>query len=821
MPNENKTKKIKIKRMNTKTKNNASPKKSVNKKKNKNLYFKLFKIFLFTSIALIIIGTGVVLGILNGIIGGTDSVSTDDLKLLKLTTVIYDSDGNEIGKLFDDENRVVVDYNTLPKYLIDAVVAIEDERFWIHNGIDIKRTMAAIVTYVINGGSSSFGGSTITQQLVKTITSDKEKNWTRKVREWYRAINLESNLDKESILESYLNAIYLGEGSYGMEVASQTFFAKSAKNVNLAESACLAAMIRSPEGTNVYNGERNKEKLIARQKVVLNKMLELEKITQQEYDEALEYKLIFKKSKIDTIGSVQSYFVDAVLEAVIADLKESKGITRQAALKLLYSNGYKIYSTMDPKVQKAINDTYNNDKLFYKDKAGKFMQSAMVVIDHKNGNVVGLIGGANKKKGAFEFNRATQATRQPGSTFKIIGAYGPAFEQGVSYPGKGVDDSYLKIGSWVPRNYYGYYNGYVTARKAIALSMNIPAIRTCQLVSLDYSYQFAQNLGISTLVQSDKNLASLAIGGLTKGATIMDMATAYSTIANGGIYIKPKLYTKVLDNNDKEVLIPNTEYKRVMKETTAYLLTDCLKSVVTSGTGTSTKISNKIQSAGKTGNTNDDYDQWFVGYSPYYTVACWNGYDQNKTIGTRKTGSYPYTCMKLYTTVMKSIHKGLDAASFKKPDGIVNATICTVSGLVATDACKADTRSGIIKTEMFAAGTVPTESCNIHKVAEICPVSGKLATEYCSLYNELVSKSFITRNNKNKTSDEKLLLPTEYCTVHTAAPVVVEPEEPEKEEIIEQDPLIPPSNTVEDESNGAGGGIWKDIYTDITNSVIH
>ena len=778
MAYEEDAKKIKVKRMNTRrgstTSSESNNKKSKKNKKKKSIGKKIFKVLLFTFIALAIIGTGIVLCVLNGIIGGTDSVSTDELELLKLTTFVYDKDGKQIGKLYDDENRIVIDYDTLPKHLIDAVVAIEDERFWEHGGVDIKRTGAAIFTYVINGGSSSFGGSTITQQLIKNVTSDKETDWTRKVREWYRAINLEHNTTKEAILESYLNIIYLGEGAYGIEVAAQTYFAKSAKDVNLAEAAALAAMIQTPEGTNVYRGEKQKDRLIARQKIVLDKMLELEKISKEEYDEALKYELVFKKSKVEAAGTVQSYFVDAVLEEVIADLQEAKGITRQAALNRLYSNGYQIHTTLDPKVQDAIDKAYNNNKLFYKDKKGTFMQSAMVVIDHKTGNVLGLIGGADEKKGAFEFNRATQAKRQPGSTFKLIGAYGPAFEQGVSSPGKGVDDSYFKQGSWVPGNYYGYFNGYVTTRKAVAQSMNIPAIRTCQMVSLDYAYQFAKNIGITTLVEKDKNLASLALGGLTNGATVMDMAAAYATIANKGVYIKPKLYTKVLDSKGNEVLIEETETRRVMKETTAYLLTDCLKSVVTSGTGTSTKISSKIQSAGKTGNSNEDKDQWYVGFSPYYTCAAWNGYDKPKPIGYRKTGSYPYTSMKVYTTVMKEIHKGKKAASFEKPKGIVNATICTVSGLVATDACKADSR-GIVKSDIFATGTVPTEKCTIHKTADICSASGKIATEFCNLYNAVNTKSFITRDNTKKTSDSAYLLPKDKCTLHISVPVVEEP----------------------------------------------
>ena len=787
---ENKEKKVKLKR--AKLNKSQSTGETDKKTKKKGKAKKVFKILFFVFLALFVVGVGVVLGVLNSVIKDTEQIDLAQLKNLKLTSIVLDSDGNQIGKMSSGENRLMIDYEDLPQHLIDAVVAIEDERFWTHQGIDLRRTGAAIVTYVLNRGNSSFGGSTITQQLIKNVTNDRETSWKRKIREWYRAYSLEQELDKYEILEAYLNKIYFGEGANGIEVAAETYFAKSAKDLNLAESACIAAAIQTPEGTNPYNGDEYKARLITRQKTVLNKMLELEKITKQEYDDALSYELVFEKGEIAVSSQVQPYFVDAVFEEVAKDLAEAKNITYAAAMDMVASNGYVIYSTMDSDVQKVIDAQAANKKYFY-DK----MQCAAIVIDNKTGNVVGMLGGVGEKKG-LDFNRAIDAKLQPGSTFKPIGAYGPAFELGVSYPGMGIDDAPVNINGYKPTNWYGYYYGYVTARQAINQSMNVPAVKTLQAVGLDYAFQFAQRMGITTLTAANKNL-SMALG--SANVRVIDMAAAYATMANGGIYTEPKLYTKVLDSEGKEVLTTvDKKATRVMNAATAYMLTDCLRSVVNSGTGTSARFSTTIQIAGKTGNTNDDKDQWFAGYTPYYTMVAWNGYDDPKPIGRRKNiGSYPYTSTVVFTNVMKSIHKGLKKASFTKPSNIVNATICTVSGLVATDACKADTRKNIVKSEIFASGKVPTDTCTIHKLVEVCSVSGDLPTDYCHMYEDLKEISVITREKKAKTSDSKYLMPTDTCELHITEP---QPEQP----VVPEEPTNPEIPTVPETPENPGTG---------------
>lgn len=790
-------KKFEFKSIFKKDKTSSGKKVSVGKDgKPKKTGWKIFKVCLFTFLALGIIGTGVVIGVISGVIDKTESIDLEELQNFNINSYAYDRDGTEIGSFNSGENRSLVSYKDMPKHLIDAVVSIEDERFFSHGGVDVQRTAAAIFTFVINGGKSDFGGSTITQQLVKNVTGDKEANWTRKIREWYNAISLESKLTKEQIMESYLNKIFLGAGSSGVQVASKNFFGKDVKDINIAESAILAAAIQTPEATNPYRSEEARAKLLSRQKLVLKQMLKLNKITQEQYDEALKFEVAFQKAEDVNNAKVKTYFVDAVVEQVIKDLMEQKNVTKKVAEDMLYSNGLKIYTTQDSRVQKAMDDAYKNDKLFYDDKNKGFMQSAMVVMDQSNGDVLGIIGGAGEKTGDRTLNRATQIKNQPGSTMKPIGAYGPAFERGLLSPGSGLDDSQITIGNWTPRNYYNYFNGYVTVRQAIAKSMNIPAIRATQKAELGYSFTFAKNAGLKSLTENDKGLPSVAIGGMDEGVTVLEMASAYATMANGGTYMTPKLYTRVLDKNGKELLKPEVEAKKVMSDTTAYMLTDCMQTVVKSGTGAGYIKAGNMPIAGKTGNTDNDYDQWFCGYSPYYTIACWNGYEpENKVIGYRKIGSYPYTSMVLFNDVLKSITAGQEVKQFTRPAGIINGTVCKVSGLVPTDACKSDPRGSQVITDIFASGTIPTATCNIHKTVNICAETGLLTTEFCP---NPQNKSFITRDYvpNTKPSDWGFMVPTATCTKHTKAP---EPEKP---------PAIP------GDTNGDGK---VDIYDDPIN----
>ena len=765
-------------------KRNGRKKITIKKKKGKKIGWKIFRVCIFLFIALAIIGGGIAFGVLTGIIEDTEQIAAEDL-VLKENSIMYSSDGTEIAQLMGAENREIVAYTDIPKHLIDAVVAIEDERFFEHNGVDLKRTIGAIFNFIIHLGKSDFGGSTITQQLVKNTTDDREQSWTRKVREWYRAIALEEELGenaKEQIMEQYLNTIFLGENSYGVEKASEVYFGKRVTEISIAEAACIASLIQAPSAYNPYRSDESRQALIDRQHIVLSQMLKLGKITQEEYDSAIAEELKFTKDYKDNNNtSTLSYFADAVINEVASDLAESKGIPFNTAVQLLYSAGYKIYTTQDLNIQKAIDDSYNNDHLFYADDGdGAFMDSTMVVMDQKTGNVLGIKGSVFPKTTDRSWVGAIQSKNQPGSTMKILGAYGPAFELGVASPGSGVDDSYYHdpVTNWTPGNYYGYYNGYVTVRQAIARSMNIPAIRTAQKAGVDYAWTFARNCGLTSLVEDDKQLAAISIGGLTNGVTTLEMCNAYATIANEGVWVEPKMYTKVVDRDGNVILNKESEVKRVMKDSTAYMLTDCLKSVTGPG-GTAYGYVDipGIECVGKTGETDSMVDQWFVGYTPYYTIACWNGYNDetnktlgyNKSIGYRKyLGDYPYTSIVLFNDVMRKICDGKPGAGFNRPDSVITAEVCKVSGLVATDACRKEVRGNQAGYDLFARGTVPTATCTIHKTVKVCDATGKLAGQYCQKTTE---KSFITRDNiesfRIKTSDWFAMIPTETCTTCT------------------------------------------------------
>lgn len=731
--------------------------------------FKVFRVILIVCIVLGVICVGVGIGVLTGVIDDTEDIPLEEYKSQKLTTFFYDINGAEIASMHDSENRVSVKFADLPKSLVDAVISIEDERFMEHNGIDVKRTLGAVVQFVLNGGKSNFGGSTITQQLVKNVSGDKDTKWDRKIREWYRAYMLETKLNKEEILESYLNTIYLGEGAYGIEVASQTYFNKTVKDLTLAESACLAAIIQTPEGYNPYNGEKSKEKLLNRQKLVLGKMLELGKITQQEHDDALKVELKFEKGKMST-NATNSYFIDAVYEEAIKMLMEKKNVTKGMAEKMLLSDGYKVHTTMDPSIQAILDEQFKKESLFKAYKGyDETPQGAMVIMDHHTGNVVGLVGGAGEKTGDLVLNRAIHSPRQPGSSIKPIVDYGPAFEKGTLYPGASLDDIEFSQGNWSPTNWYNGYKGYVTVRYAVEQSMNIPAIKAMQTVGVDYAKEFARNLGITSITAEDG--LAMALGGMQKGVTAMELTAAYAAIANGGIYIKPRLFTKIVDKDGKDVIVVESEYKRAMSEQTAYLLTDVLRSVVTNGTGTKANLG-KMPATGKTGQTDADKDRWYGGFSPYYTAMCWYGYDTPKKIGTYVEGVYQPII--IWRDVMRPIHANLEVKQFPVPTGIVRASICSVSGLVATEDCKNDQRGSRIINEIFKSGTVPTKTCDIHKTFKVCEISGKLATEFCPTQKSLVC---ITRTvtPRIKPGDWAYMPPTETCEIHTKP---VEPEKP-------------------------------------------
>ena len=616
-----------------------------------------------------------------------DNLSTLNLNLS--STVYYmDEDGNP--KKFEQfqatENRIWVSIEKMPQDLQDAFVAIEDQRFYKHHGVDIKRTTGAVLNYVLKG-DSSYGGSTITQQLVKNITNDKERTKTRKIREIIRAILLESKISKEQILEMYMNTIYLSQGANGVEAAANVYFSKDVSQLTLAESACIAGITQHPATYDPLLNPENNEK---KRKTVLEKMLELGYITQDEFDEAVNEKLEFNPGKEEERG-IQSYFLDNLFEVLLDDLMKN-GYSEQFAIDMIYNGGLKIYSTVDPEVQKAMEEVFERDSSFPKFSGSEQPQSAMVISDPKTGEVKGIVGGRGEKSGNRILNRATQTTRQPGSSIKPIGVYAPALDLGIINLSSTIEDSPIEIGGWSPKNYDGKYHGWVTARRAVASSYNIPAVRVLEEVTVDKSFRYlSDKLHMSTLVSSenqggkifsDKNLSSLALGGLTHGVTVMDMNAAYSSFANGGMYIEPTVYTKVYDADGRILLEKEPEKERAFSEETAYLTTLLLKDVVTSGTGGGAQISN-MDTCGKTGTTDDDMDRWFIGYTPYYVGSVWFGYDVQKTISYGGTNP----ALSVWKNVMTKIHKPLAAKHFTEPDGVERMTVCAKTGKKPSASC--------------------------------------------------------------------------------------------------------------------------------------
>jgi len=695
-----------------------------------------FKTFLITVLIAVLAFSGIVAGYILSFIATSTEINVDNLRM-NLSSIVYyqneEGEYKELEKLYDDQNRVWVDIEKIPKYMKDAFISIEDERFEKHKGFDIKRIIGAVLNY-IKLRRPSYGASTITQQLVKNITGDDEVTLRRKIQEIYRAYKLEKQLTKDEILELYLNTIYLGQQCNGVQSAANTYFGKNVWELSLAECASIAGITQYPSKYDPFiNPKNNKD----RQLVILKKMLELNKISQEEYEKAKNEELVFKKQKEDKVISKYSYFVDTVIEDVIKDLQEQKGYSKTIATKMLYSGGLQIYTTIDPKVQAVMDEVYKNDENFPKTKGDKVLQSAMIVIDPYTGHIKGIVGGRGEKTASRTLNRATQTTRQPGSAIKPIAVYAPALEYGLITPATTVEDAPITIGNWTPKNSYSGYKGWVSVRDAVIQSMNIPAVKVLDELTVDTSYTFlTKNLGITTLVEkdvrannkvlTDKNLASLALGGLTDGLTVKELTAAYIPFVNKGLYLKPVTYTKVTDKDGKIILENKIDAKVAMSESTAYLMTSMLSDVVTSGTGTSAYFKG-VPIAGKTGTTSDNYDRWFVGYTPYYVGGVWFGYDTPSSI----SGISGNPAASIWKKVMEKIHEGKSGKSFNQPSGIIKAEVCRDSGLLAGDLCASDRRGSRVKTEVFKRGTAPNKRCDIHQEVTVCLDSGKIANDTC------------------------------------------------------------------------------------------
>ena len=761
------------------------------------------------------IGISLGLGIFKGVIDTSPSIENVDVTPSGFSTFVYDNEGNQIAKLISqDSNRIPVTMDMIPDNLAHAFVAIEDERFYDHNGIDIKGIIRAAYVGISNGFHFSEGASTITQQLLKnnvftgwTSENSFAERLKRKIQEQYLAIELSKTMSKDDILLNYMNTINLGSNTLGVQAASMRYFNKSCSTLSLSECAVIAGITQNPTKYNpITHPDANK----TRRAKVLKNMLDQGYITEKDYNDALAddvYSRIQVVNEDADESLINSYFVDALTEDVLADLLEA-GYTENQAFMLLYSGGLKIYSTQDPDIQavcdavyadesnfpesttwylnyaltikKANGDHENHSSEMYRrywreNKSSSFdmlystqddayaaieeyklavMESGDEVFDEKisltpqpqvsitieeqsTGYVVAMVGGRGAKEGSRTLNRATSSKRQPGSTFKIVAGYAPAIDTGMMTLATAINDAPFNYTNGRPvTNWYSGYRGLSNARQGIIDSMNILAVKTITYIGPQVAYDYVKNFGFTTVVDREEKTyngqtmifsdiqQSLVLGGITYGVTNEELTAAYATIANGGEYVKPKLYTKIVDHSGN-VIIDNTESetRRVIKETTAWLLTSAMHSVVTEGTGTAANFGN-MAIAAKTGTTSDYNDVWFAGYTPYYTACAWAGYDNNTKL---KNNVEKSLARKIWRCCMEPIHAELPFKDFPVPSGIVTATVCAASGKLPVEGMC----DGHLKSEYFAEGTVPTEMCDVHYSGNVCQVDGLPATELC------------------------------------------------------------------------------------------
>ena len=773
------------------------------------------KIFLIMFIILFVIGAGVIIGLFSGMFGEEFSIDITEL-VLEDNSVIIDTEGNILAELSGDENRKIITLEQMSPYLPKAYIAIEDERFRTHPGIDIKRTGKAILSFITNWGKSTAGGgSTITQQVVKNVTKDDDARGLagvmRKVKEWVKAYQIEQVMSKDQILELYLNLIFIGgKENRGVEIGAEYYFNKSAKDLSIAECAFLAGINHSPNKYNPYKNDEPvpTEKIAKRTKTVLSQMKKLEYITQEEYDTAVAQVDAGFKFENGAKGNVYSSHTDALISQLIEQIMEEKQISKNAAETYLYSSGLKIYSTQVGSIQSIMEKEVADEKYLVKSKKEKnedgspvYAQTAMVVIEPSTGYVVGCVGQVGEKTTSRGQNRATQSTRSTGSSFKPLATLVPGLEAGIITPATIYDDTYTifdqgKPTKFDPKN-YGSYTGLRTVRSALTTSQNVPFVKIMAELGNEKCMEYLKKMGISTLSDTKDVGLSTALGGLTYGVSPLEMAAAYASIANNGTYIEPTFYTKVEDSDGKVVLEPTQKTEKVCSEDVAYIVKDLLTSVVKGSGGTATYCAIKgIDVAAKTGTTNDDFDRWLCGFTNYYAAATWFGFDKNEDIVFNGNPAG-----KIWDGVMSEIHKGLPNSKFERTANIVTAKVCAESGRLATDKCT-NTYS-----EVFIKGKLP-DTCDAHaSTFTVCSESGLLPNEFCPA-DKCVTKTgkYIVEKERTKlwntikvtTTGEDV--PTEYCTIHKKVEVIQpdKPEEPEEkpseepEKPSEEQPTTPP-----------------------------
>jgi len=712
----------------------------------------------------------------------------ESYELAAPSTVYCVNDAGQIQvlqELYASTDWKKADYEDIPDGLIHAAIAIEDKRFYEHQGVDWFTTIKAFANMFF--GESTVGGSSITQQLIKNITQDDSVTVQRKVQEFFRATLVEKNYDKKVIIEEYLNSIYLGQGCRGVRSAAESYFGKELQMLTIAECASLISITNNPSLFDPYNTKEFKyageimngmQRNRHRQLLVLGEMLSQGYITREEYDEAVAqelmlkssiaeedrwiecssescdyegirktYKVADKKIKCPVCGTVPeeiddasqevySYFVDLVVQDVAKALAKRDGVTEwnkdvwERYLDLINSSGYSIYATIDPAVQAQVDKIYKDLSNIPKVKNAEQLQSAIVVINNETGDIVGIAGGVGESKEHFGLNRASGSKLQSGSSIKPLTIYAPGFEQGTLTPATIIKDlpvNYDK-GAW-PKNDNRKYSYSRTIFSGVEDSVNAVAANSLKKIGINYGYEFAkEKFGLSTLVDEDMQLSALALGAQNYGVTVREMASAYATFANEGVYRTGRTWTKVYDRKGNVVLENTQESREVLGKKAVNYTNYCLTNAVQKGTGTSANFASGYV-AGKTGTTSSKRDRWFCGYTNYYTAAVWCGFDTPDEINL----SYN-PAVRLWRKVMEPLHKGLKNVKLYSSGKMTSVTVCLDSGKLATDACKSDIRGDRTQTVSVYSEDRPSGNCDKHVTLDYCVTGDGVATEYCTKF---------------------------------------------------------------------------------------
>lgn len=715
-------------------------------------------IVLFVMLSILVVGTYLTVKISNNYKHGIDtsffsvSASRGSSKVFYYDFTDRKNRIGEVVEIIDErltgsENSIYVTYEAIPQNLIDAFVAIEDKRFWQHSGVDWKRTVAAVIDYFTDNGS--FGGSTITQQLIKNVTGKKDYSKERKLQEIIWALDIETKLDKTEILEYYLNIINLSQGCSGVQAAANTYFSKDVSALSLVECAAIAAITNNP---SYYDPIRYPENNLKRRNIIISEMYDQGYITEEEYQSSYNVEIKIDTSWKKNGNSINSWYIDMVIEDVINDLCEEYGYTRQASSMLVYSGGLRIYTAMDKDVQKVIEDYYAEESNFVNLKKDNKLQSSMIIIDPLTGDILGVAGAIGKKNANRLQNYATMTVRPSGSTIKPLSVYAPALEAGIITSATVYDDVPIlfkgktSISAW-PKNSPSVYNGLTNVTDAIRTSVNTVAVKILDNVGEQKSFDFLRNdLGMKSLIDkkilddgsivSDIGLASLALGQQNYGVTVRELTGAYSIFANGGIFNETRSYFKVTDSRGNVLLSDKAVNRRVIGEDTASIMTLMLKEVIKNGTAKDITIDKYVDVAGKTGTTQDNCDKWFVGYTPSYIGGVWTGCEY--PVPLDDIDGNP--CIEVWDDIMKKLYinnsYSYDSSKkFKISNNIVKVRVCSDSGLIPTEACRCDARGDRGVWRFFTNGSEPKKYCDCHILVDYDVVNGGVACDKCPKEN--------------------------------------------------------------------------------------